>query len=108
VERDGDGLRASIREVTAAQFGEPVDAILDVSVRGDWVHREFPDTRRRYRALSATVLFADGERADGRCRYTTFNFMQREVAAGRFGGTEFHSFCTGCLEGYQTCPNPAP
>lgn len=101
---DAGEIAAAMRKALVGPVAKSADEIRDVSVTSEWNPLVYSDTKRRYRAISGAVLWADSN-GDGVCRYTTYNFVSDATGPQSWGPLRFRSFCNGCEEGNAECPN---
>ncbi|MEQ9639229.1 MAG: hypothetical protein RIM84_04325 [Alphaproteobacteria bacterium] len=101
---DADEIAAAMRKALVGPVAKSADEIRDLSVTSEWNPLVYSDTKRRYRAISGAVLWADSN-DDGVCRYTTYNFVSDSTGPQSWGPLRFRSFCNGCEEGNAECPN---
>lgn len=100
---DLDQVRAEMRRALVGPVAKAAGEILEVRVTSEWNHKRYIDTKRRYRAIMGTVLWADSD-GDKVCRFTSYNFTSDETGANAWSPLKFRSFCNGCPEGEVDCP----
>ena len=72
-----------------------------LAITGNWTFNSYTDSKKKYRKISAAVLFADKDN-DGVCRFVTYNFIS-DKNGNDWTAPRFHSFCNGCPEGDVDC-----
>ncbi len=75
-----------------------VDEVTAIAVISNWKEGVYSDSKKEYRKINGTVLFADTD-SDGISRFTSFVFISNK-AGGEWQPLRFKAFCNGCPEGW--------